>query len=84
VAGTLDSHAVCNKGDLFLVMKGGNTGATKMISAYLDEIRHCPPIASDIAVQVPGDRANKVRAETLARGLPVREDIWSQMNRLAS
>ncbi len=83
VKGTLDSDAICNKGDLLLVMKPYGSTVVDTISAYLDSIRDCPPIDGDISVLVPGDRANRSRDRMLAQGLPVRDEIWQQMLDLA-
>ncbi|MEQ1898431.1 MAG: Ldh family oxidoreductase [Vicinamibacterales bacterium] len=84
VAGTLDSDRACNKGDLFCVIDAGLGDATiAQVTAYLDEVRACPPGEGVERVLVPGDRAWRVREERLRDGLPVADEVWGRLTRLA-
>lgn len=82
VKGTLDDDAVCNKGDLFIVLDAGGSGDGRL-AAYLDLIRASPPAEGFDAVRVPGDRARDVRARRLTDGLPVADEVWLQLQALA-
>lgn len=83
VHGTLDSTAICNKGDVFIVIEPA-TGVASAISAYLDEIRHCQPADSNRPVSVPGDGARARRAAHLAQGISIAGDVWDKLTTLAA
>nr|WP_255520217.1 Ldh family oxidoreductase [Ramlibacter aurantiacus] len=78
VKGTLDATEPCNKGDLFLVMQPDSSAAASL-SAYLDEIRSCPPAHPDRPVLVPGDRARERRERRLAQGIELPATLWREI-----
>ncbi len=82
VAGTLDAEHPCNKGDVFIVIDPISS-ALAGISAYLDAIRACPPGVAGRPVMVPGDGSRARRAERMATGIPVAEEVWKQIRVLA-
>ena len=85
VVGTLDSHQVCSKGDVFIVVDDATVGAMiPSISSYLDAVRSCTTAAGAEAVRVPGDRARASRDERMRRGMPVPDDLWTRLNQLAN
>lgn len=79
VSGTLDSERPCNKGDVFIVLEPHGSQAVDALSAYLDEIRTSPPVDPAQPVCVPGDRARRVRAESMARGLTIEATVWRDL-----
>ncbi|GEQ75306.1 hypothetical protein CTTA_2311 [Comamonas testosteroni] len=79
VRGTLDSTQVCNKGDLFIVLEPASGGMSDRITAYLEELRHCPPIAPGRPVVVPGDRAHRQRERSQKEGLELPTEVWSSI-----
>lgn len=79
VRGTLDSTEICNKGDLFIVIEGPSSA----LSHYLEAIRAAEPAGGFDRVLVPGDRARATRAERLAGGVPVAEEVFSRLSALA-
>lgn len=79
VRGTLDSDQVCNKGDVFIVVEPASSSTAVRISAYLDEIRACPPSDAGRKVAVPGDRAQAQRAEALRHGVSLSADVWARI-----
>lgn len=83
VAGTLDADRPCNKGDVFIVVDPVSGAAAGGISAYLDALRACPPSRPGSPVMVPGDGSRLRRAERLAGGVPVADDVWSEICALA-
>lgn len=79
VRGTLDTSAVCNKGDLFLVFSTealGLTGVVGRVTCYLDEVRASPRAPGADRIDVPGDRARRMRAERRADGIPLEDVVW--------
>ncbi|HSV84487.1 MAG TPA: Ldh family oxidoreductase [Ramlibacter sp.] len=78
VKGTLDATEPCNKGDLFLVAQADSAAAASL-SAYLAEIRHCPPARADAPVLVPGDRARERRARRLETGISLPSAVWQEI-----
>lgn len=85
VLGTLDAAAVCNKGDLFLVFSPdalGLTAVAKRMGSYLDEVRSSPLAAGASAIDVPGDRARRLRAERMAEGIPIEDVVWDAAEEL--
>lgn len=84
VTGTLDDASACNKGDLFIVIDPGAAGQGQALAAYLDAIRRMPPAEGFDAVRVPGDRARATRAARAREGLPVADDVWTELQALAA
>jgi L-2-hydroxycarboxylate dehydrogenase (NAD+) len=84
VHGTLDSKAVCNKGDVFIVVHAqAMPRVVADVSAYLNAIRECPPIDATSPVTVPGDRTRASREQRMAEGLSVADSVWHQLQELA-
>jgi L-2-hydroxycarboxylate dehydrogenase (NAD+) len=80
VAGTLDSDQVCNKGDLFIVIAPRQgAGVAALVSSYLDEIRADQPATPGSPVTVPGDRARRARARSVAEGVELEEWLWRDL-----
>jgi LDH2 family malate/lactate/ureidoglycolate dehydrogenase len=80
VKGTLDSEAVCTKGDVFIMIAPrGGAAISQAISQYLDEIRACIPLDPAEPVSVPGDRARHHRAESLKHGLHIDDRLWRDL-----
>jgi len=85
VLGTLDAAAVCNKGDLFLVFSPqtlGLTAVAERMGAYLDEVRSSPLATGVNAIDVPGDRARRLRFERMAEGIPIEDVVWDAAEEL--
>lgn len=85
VRGTLDSTDACNKGDLFLVFAPevlGVTGLVERVTAYLDEVRASPRSPDADAIDVPGDRARRLRAERTEHGIPIEDVVWNAAEEL--
>ncbi len=80
VHGTLDSTAICNKGDLFIVIDG----PSPMLTAYLDELRRSEPAQGFERVLIPGERGRASRAERLRSGLPVDDAVWAEMQHMVA
>lgn len=78
VRGTLDSTAICNKGDVFIVLEPA-AGMTGHITAYLNALRACAPQDPDKPVAVPGDRAQRQRARSLQQGLALPPAVWESI-----
>jgi L-2-hydroxycarboxylate dehydrogenase (NAD+) len=83
VVGTLDAEKPCNKGDVFIIIDPVSDAVTGSISAYLDAIRACAPSDPDRPVMVPGDGSRSRRAERMAKGIPIAEDVWVAIRELA-
>ncbi len=84
VRGTLDAVHPCNKGDVLIVIDPGfDDGLIERISAFLDDVRACPPADGYAAVQVPGDRARRERACAANRPLLLARDVWQAIRDLA-
>jgi L-2-hydroxycarboxylate dehydrogenase (NAD+) len=79
VRGTLDDTEICNKGDVIIVMEGSHPD----LAAYLDTIRNSLPAEGFEQVLVPGDRSRRCRAERLRDGVPVADEIWSELQQTA-
>jgi LDH2 family malate/lactate/ureidoglycolate dehydrogenase len=79
VRGTLDDTSVCNKGDLFIVMPGPR----RDIDSYLQAIREMEPAEGFDAVLVPGERGRACRESYLQNGVPVAEEVYDVLMRLA-
>jgi LDH2 family malate/lactate/ureidoglycolate dehydrogenase len=85
VKGTLDSVNVSNKGDLFIVIAPHHAEAAKaLVTAYLDDIRSAAPADPAHPVLAPGDRAHKVRAQSLAKGMFIDDGLWADLQKLAA
>jgi LDH2 family malate/lactate/ureidoglycolate dehydrogenase len=85
VLGTLDAAAVCNKGDVFLVFSPealGLTAVAERMGRYLDEIRTSPLASGATSIDVPGDRARRLRAERMAHGIPIEDVVWNAAEEL--
>jgi LDH2 family malate/lactate/ureidoglycolate dehydrogenase len=83
VKGTLDSVAVSNKGDLFIVMAPGHAESAKaLVSAYLDEIRATAPSDPAHPVLVPGDRARASQTYALSHGITLDDGLWCDLQAL--
>lgn len=80
VRGTLDSTAICNKGDLFIVIDGPNA----MLDDYLEQIRETEPSTGFERVLIPGERARACRAERLRAGIALAEGVWADISNLAT
>ncbi len=84
VRGTLDAVHPCNKGDVLIVIDPGfDDGLVERISAFLDDVRACPPADGYAAVQVPGDRARRERARAANRPLLLARNVWQAIRDLA-
>ncbi len=79
VRGTLDDTEVCNKGDLFILIKGPH----RDLQAYLQEIRDMPPAQGFGEVLIPGERGRACRAERLEGGVPLPDALWDKLQVLA-
>jgi LDH2 family malate/lactate/ureidoglycolate dehydrogenase len=79
VTGTLDSDRPCNKGDVFVVIDPISGAVTASISGYLDAIRACPSSRPGSPVIVPGDGSRQRRAERMAAGIPVADEVWREI-----
>jgi len=75
VRGTLDSTAVCNKSDLFIVIDH----PVSSVSAYLAAIRDAEPAQGFANVRIPGERGRALRQQRRADGLPVDDALWAQI-----
>lgn len=80
VRGTLDSEAICNKGDLFIVIDGPSA----MLEEYLEQLRGTEPAAGFERVLIPGERARACRAERLRTGLVLAEGVWADISNMAA
>lgn len=80
VRGTLDSDALCNKGDLFIVIDGPQA----MLGAYLQQLRDADPAEGFERVLIPGERGRACREERLKHGVPLADGVWSQIQHLAA
>lgn len=82
VQGTLDSTAICNKGDVFVVVKPGQSDVATRIAAYLDLIR-ASGAEDGVQVLVPGDRADTMRTKNLEQGMDLPPALWEHLCDLA-
>jgi LDH2 family malate/lactate/ureidoglycolate dehydrogenase len=84
VHGTLDSTAVCNKGDVFIVVHSmAMPDMVSRVTDYLDAVRACPPMAGMAAVTIPGDRSRAARAQRMKDGISIADTVWLQLQSLA-
>jgi L-2-hydroxycarboxylate dehydrogenase (NAD+) len=85
VAGTLDTTAVCNKGDLFVCLDPRVFGAdnfAERVAGYLRTLRETSPQEGSAGVLVPGDRARHERRRRLEEGIVVADAVWSELQSL--
>ncbi len=85
VRGTLDTTDVCNKGDLFIVLAPevlGVAGLVERVTAYLEEVRASPKAPGTEAIDVPGDRARRLRDERIEHGIPIEDVVWNDAEEL--
>jgi len=79
VGGTLDDDQMCNKGDLFILIRGEGQD----LHPHLDTIRAMPPAQGFDRVQIPGERGRAAKAERLASGIPLPANLWETVQALA-
>jgi L-2-hydroxycarboxylate dehydrogenase (NAD+) len=85
VKGTLDSVNPCNKGDIFIVIAPPHADAAReLVSGYLDDIRSAAPADPEHPVLAPGDRAQKARSQSLAKGMYLDDGLWADLQALAA
>lgn len=75
VRGTLDDTGICNKGDVFIVMKGPH----RDLQAYLQAIRGLDPAEGFSGVFIPGERGRALRAQRLSEGVPLPPPVWKRL-----
>lgn len=82
VRGTLDEDQPATKGDLIIVLDPAVFGGSgDGIPGYLDQVR--ATAAPGLQVLIPGDRARAARAERLASGITIPDDLWKTVATLA-
>lgn len=79
VRGTLDDTEICNKGDVFIVIKGPD----RDLEGYLSAIRAMEPAPGFERVLIPGERARACRELRLREGVPIADTVWQTLQRLA-
>lgn len=79
VKGTLDDTSVCNKGDVFILIDGPRPD----LQVYLEAIRTAEPAAGFDRVLVPGERGRATRRQRLADGIPIADEVWTRIQKLA-
>jgi LDH2 family malate/lactate/ureidoglycolate dehydrogenase len=79
VRGTLDDTAICNKGDVFIVIKG----VQRNLETYLAAIRAMEPAPGFDQVLIPGERGRACRELRLRDGVPIATAVWRTLQRLA-
>ena len=87
VQGTLDDTAVCNKGDVFIVIDPGcATGGSRsdLISRYLDDLRSTPALPESEGVRIPGDRAAHDKSRRTSEGIELSSRSWNAALALAA
>ncbi|MGE4335596.1 MAG: Ldh family oxidoreductase [Pigmentiphaga sp.] len=84
IKGTLDATERCNKGDVFIMIDAGVSGAAQRLSSYLEAIRNCPPSRPGTPVLVPGDRARMSRQRRLEEGIELSVPVWRDIVALAA
>jgi L-2-hydroxycarboxylate dehydrogenase (NAD+) len=83
VRGTLDSVNPSNKGDVFIVIKAGES-VLGAVSAYLAEVRQSAPRYANQPILVPGDRARNRRRDAATEGFDVTDEVWQRLLTMAS
>jgi L-2-hydroxycarboxylate dehydrogenase (NAD+) len=81
VTGTLNAENPCNKGDVFILIDP-LSGQGTALSAYLETIRQTPPAAGFDQVLIPGERGLALKAQRMAEGIPLADEVWNTMQRL--
>lgn len=88
VAGTLDTTAVCNKGDVFLCISPqmvAGTDRTTVLDGFVEELRATRPTDAGQPVTVPGDRSRRLRERHLAEGsVRISGPVWQQVHAIAA
>jgi LDH2 family malate/lactate/ureidoglycolate dehydrogenase len=81
VVGTLDSDRICNKGDVFVMLKpSADRLLPQRLSVFLDAVRQS---GGDSAVLVPGDRAFEARNRALNEGVSLPAALHRRLKELA-
>lgn len=80
VRGTLDDTEICNKGDVFIVIKG----PSRNLESYLAAIRAMEPAPGFDQVLIPGERGRACRELRLRDGIPIASAVWDTLQRLAN
>ncbi len=84
VRGTLDATDPANKGDiLILIDPAAGSGRTSALAGYLGRLRASRPADPDHPVQVPGDGMRRRRAETMAKGIDLPDQLHDEILSLA-
>ena len=84
IRGTLDSEAVCNKGDVLIAIDvGSQPELLARCSAYLDLVRTSQPADHTHPVTIPGDGASARRDRALSDGFEVAPRLWDELNALS-
>jgi len=83
VRGTLDVEAICNKGDVLIVMQpAAAPGLADRLEAYLDAVRASPPTDPGQPVRVPGDGAVRRRERAAREGFDIDPALWAELQAL--
>ena len=84
IGGTLDADAVCNKGDVLIVIEPmAVPGLAGTLSDYLDSVRASPPSIAGRPVGIPGDGAARRRATARKDGFDIAPELWTELHRLS-
>lgn len=81
VTGTLDATTKSNKGDVIIVADPV-AGQGQAIADYLSILRQMAPADGFDKVLIPGERGRALKAERLAKGLPLADTVWATLQRL--
>lgn len=81
VTGTLDATTASNKGDV-IIIADPIVGQGKAIAEYLALLRQAAPAEGFDRVLVPGERGRALKAERLASGVPLADEVWATLQRL--
>lgn len=80
VHGTLDTHLVATKGDVFIAIPASSDHTA--LTAYLDQLRG--EGNAEQPVLIPGDRARALRADRLRNGIPLDSELWDDIVTLSN
>ncbi|HWJ75540.1 MAG TPA: Ldh family oxidoreductase [Kaistia sp.] len=84
IRGTLDAEALCNKGDILIVVNPkAAPQLAERLSDYLDSVRTSPPAEAGRPVAIPGDGASLRRAAALRGGFDIEPTLWDALNALS-
>ncbi|MBN9018165.1 MAG: Ldh family oxidoreductase [Rhizobiales bacterium] len=84
IRGTLDAEAVCNKGDVLIVIDTARSPDLALrLSAYLDAVRTSPPAEPGHPVSVPGDGAARRREAALQAGFEIDPGLFDELTALS-